>query len=301
MKKTITWALIRNVGNLQVLTRASYLMLIVVPILAALWPGVRLVINQYNQTLISVSSHLESASRGLEYESKKIEEILKQSDIGEFEKVNFKTALAKNAHDIVATLKAQVNEVLEDFKNKTIEKETLPSVWAWVFFAALSVFFAHTFYEVGAPEIVRKNSMEEYVYKQLDEFTKFPSNNSVKESGRLIFNTQNTKNKRDFLLNAGEWESLDKSIEWVLDEREYKDFMGLVPEERSFIQEAFKKSGRDIIELGSKIRYRESSQFNPFLISLTLLLYSIGIILILVVIKHQASVVTTASGWFGGS
>ena len=62
MKKTITWALIRNVGNLQVLTRASYLMLIVVPILAALWPGVRLVINQYNQTLISVSSHLESAS-----------------------------------------------------------------------------------------------------------------------------------------------------------------------------------------------------------------------------------------------
>ena len=49
MREKIDWRLIRGLGELQVLTRASYLMLIVVPLLAGLWPGIRLVIFSTGQ------------------------------------------------------------------------------------------------------------------------------------------------------------------------------------------------------------------------------------------------------------
>jgi hypothetical protein len=39
------WGLVRSFGELQILTRASYVMLIVVPMLAGTWPAVRIVIT----------------------------------------------------------------------------------------------------------------------------------------------------------------------------------------------------------------------------------------------------------------
>ena len=49
--RLLDWRNVRGLGELQVLTRASYVMLILVPLLAGLWPGVRLVINRYNQAV----------------------------------------------------------------------------------------------------------------------------------------------------------------------------------------------------------------------------------------------------------
>jgi hypothetical protein len=41
----VNWRLIRSLGELQILTRISYGMLIIVPLLATLWPGVRSLIG----------------------------------------------------------------------------------------------------------------------------------------------------------------------------------------------------------------------------------------------------------------
>ena len=42
IRLAVNWRMVRAAGNLQILTRASYLMLVLVPALAAVWPDVRL-------------------------------------------------------------------------------------------------------------------------------------------------------------------------------------------------------------------------------------------------------------------
>ncbi len=42
VRLAVNWRMVRAAGNLQILTRASYLMLVLVPALAAVWPDVRL-------------------------------------------------------------------------------------------------------------------------------------------------------------------------------------------------------------------------------------------------------------------
>ena len=49
LRPHLNWRLVRAVEELQILTRASYVMLIVFPILATLWPGVRSIINAYDK------------------------------------------------------------------------------------------------------------------------------------------------------------------------------------------------------------------------------------------------------------
>ena len=44
----LNWRLVRNLGELQILTKISYVTLAVVPVLATLWPGVRYLVNYAN-------------------------------------------------------------------------------------------------------------------------------------------------------------------------------------------------------------------------------------------------------------
>jgi glycerol uptake facilitator-like aquaporin len=43
LSRYMNWRLVRSLAELQILTKASYAMLLIVPILAGTWPGVRLV------------------------------------------------------------------------------------------------------------------------------------------------------------------------------------------------------------------------------------------------------------------
>src|SRR5262249_45317998 len=56
------WRLVRSLGELQILTRASYVMLIVVPLLAGMWPAVRLVVNQHNKALTDAAALFDRAA-----------------------------------------------------------------------------------------------------------------------------------------------------------------------------------------------------------------------------------------------
>lgn len=56
----INWKTVRAVGNLQILTKASYLMLVVVPVLAALWPQVR---HWYTERALETSKQADELHR----------------------------------------------------------------------------------------------------------------------------------------------------------------------------------------------------------------------------------------------
>ncbi len=61
------WIKIRTFGELQILTRASYFMMLLVPILAGIWPAVRVGINKYNAAITDSKAALDSASERIEY------------------------------------------------------------------------------------------------------------------------------------------------------------------------------------------------------------------------------------------
>src|SRR2546429_152324 len=58
----VNWRLVRGLGELQILTRASYFVLILVPILAAIWPAVQSTVNQYNKTVTEVAAIFDRAA-----------------------------------------------------------------------------------------------------------------------------------------------------------------------------------------------------------------------------------------------
>ena len=59
------WIKIQAFNKIELLSKASYLMLLFVPILAGLWPAVKNGINQYNRILTSSIDSLNSASERL--------------------------------------------------------------------------------------------------------------------------------------------------------------------------------------------------------------------------------------------
>jgi hypothetical protein len=66
------WGVIRIFGELQILTRASYVMLIVVPLLAGVWPTVRMVINGHNKVINEATTQLSSVAHDLSLRAGKL-------------------------------------------------------------------------------------------------------------------------------------------------------------------------------------------------------------------------------------
>ncbi|MBD0273900.1 MAG: hypothetical protein ICV73_18475, partial [Acetobacteraceae bacterium] len=60
-RSLLTWEKVRGMGELQILTRASYAMLVIVPLLVGLWPSVRLIINNHNRLLEQSTQELAQA------------------------------------------------------------------------------------------------------------------------------------------------------------------------------------------------------------------------------------------------
>jgi len=57
----ISWRKIRGLGELQILTKASYIMIIVVPVLVAFWPGVQRTVSFYNDTVAGTKVKIENS------------------------------------------------------------------------------------------------------------------------------------------------------------------------------------------------------------------------------------------------
>ena len=148
------WSTIRSLGELQVLTRASYIMLIVVPLLAGLWPGVTVVVNRYNDSVQSATQRLEIASDKLD--------IYVSTNLGA-------TQEGVAIGDIITSLREDIRGIQNSIENVSIESDTMPDVWVWVFLSSLTAILAHTLYQIGAPPIIQQASVREYINSRVDE------------------------------------------------------------------------------------------------------------------------------------
>src|SRR3954454_17041417 len=60
-----SWRTVRAFGSVRILTRASYAMLVVVPVLAALWPFVQLVVGESKKDLLVLAQKLDASAEQL--------------------------------------------------------------------------------------------------------------------------------------------------------------------------------------------------------------------------------------------
>lgn len=161
--KFLNWKVLRSFGELQILTRASYLAIILIPIVAGIWPSVRVAINHYNKVAISASNHLDSASASLKENIEKLRHI----DVIKID-LNKETALEVEVavSGIVDEAKKMVERVevfRHRFDPKQLDIPTLPMVWVFAFSGSVFIVIGHLIYQSGVPEIVRQNSKIEHV------------------------------------------------------------------------------------------------------------------------------------------
>lgn len=148
-----TWAFVRSFGELQILTRASFIMLLVVPLLAGLWPTVKVIVNRYNQSL-SVAHEKMTALLG---------------QIPDTQNLLLDAPTTDNLSAGLSGIAEALNTVSVAIADASIQTTALPMVWVVSFGASLCAVLAQTIYQSAAPQIVRSNDKRTYIGKVIEE------------------------------------------------------------------------------------------------------------------------------------
>jgi|GEM_PF-4163852 len=165
--KKLNWSVVRVLGELQVLSRASYAMLVLVPIIAALWSSIRnysLLINDSIEVMIARLTVL-SDTLTIDERISNLANDLSADAVSNLEGI---TALTETITDSVATDAAL--------------SSSLPLIWILSFFAALAAVFAQLIYQASVPAVVRGASKREFISEIIEEESKLRSSDTALKS-----------------------------------------------------------------------------------------------------------------------
>lgn len=146
LMRLFTWQKVRSVGGLQILTKASYVMLALVPILAGVWQGVKVWAGQSRQEVSQAVRDLDHAA--------------------EHRRATASEPVARELEQVRA-----VTHRLQAMIDRGEFDHRLPSAWALGFFAALFVVAGHFVYQVRCPELVAAKTPDKFAEEQLAGFS----------------------------------------------------------------------------------------------------------------------------------
>jgi hypothetical protein len=300
-------------------------MIILVPILAALWPVVRNTVNQYNKSTSEAVLVLDKSLKDFEAKAAGLRPNIDGS---------------VNVEQSLRDLKAVLDGYMEDYKEKTIRSPQMPRTWIAAFFAALLVVMAHSLYQVFAPEEVRKSSLNEYINRNLSDYLQHNKPTATLEqaqtelldvnphsyiSGRIMNNITRTLSNVGWINNADkeEWFSQAEHIlrkELRPNERDelfhltwstkfWQHFSGIGRfDMREILKKLFnaadanERENREAqlhistVRRAAQVRYLRLASFMPVIISLSAVLYGMALYLIFSIIFVQTAVVMESAG-----
>lgn len=158
------WRLPKIIADLSLLTRTSYLMLVIVPLLAGIWPGVSSYINSYNSTINFGIEKIQLATDKLNLA--KVDIIHKDASIEIDANLN--------------ALASQLGIIKTELQNTVISSDVMPSIWVWIFVSSLLAVVAQLVYQSCCPETVKRHSLKEYISARIDDVKKVDSSFKVK-------------------------------------------------------------------------------------------------------------------------
>ncbi|CAH7039261.1 conserved membrane hypothetical protein [Vibrio chagasii] len=335
------WRLVRGVAELQILTRASYFMLVFVPILAGLWPAVRLYVNNHNEAVIQATKVLERYTEEFNESRKELNFII-QKGIDDVPSglAGKGVSLSKVADEIDNKSKDFSNDVIKftnDFIPRTLNEPMLPWTWGAAFFASLFAVVAHLLYQLSAPEVLRRFTIDEFVKGKKQDYTQHPSEDAVKRAQEYLGTKEG---HTESLLDEERTYRLYKKTQGQISQINYHDYEGLMSAEDvvkklslselsnlllfipnnmnlpdsgeilELVNYAYKENSEKIgvsdiekqrnmaiIERGARAEYLYWASKNMFRAILTTIIYTIAILITLEIIIIQALRVMEASGW----
>jgi hypothetical protein len=166
LREKLTWQVARSVGEIQFLTRASYVALFLVPILAGVWQSVRVHVNSHNEQIALVTTDLAKKATALDNLAAELIQ---------------KTGAVPGAQEAIASFSGQVRSLSDEARKSLAELKRAGSLSPWLpqtfvlaFFAALAVAVGHFIYQASAPAFVRKYSQIDYVRDRRQSFRDQP-------------------------------------------------------------------------------------------------------------------------------
>jgi uncharacterized protein YjbI with pentapeptide repeats len=153
----VSWPVARHFGNLTLLTRASYLLLVLVPLLAAAWPAVRGLVSYYDDKVVQSAESLAVASKNLE----------QWADVVE-------TGAASPATEELTMLAAELAKKAVELQSvlgeARIPPPRFPRTFAALFFAALFSAIGHLLYQLRADSLIKETTRKAYVERVTADF-----------------------------------------------------------------------------------------------------------------------------------
>jgi len=324
---TLNWRIVRGLGELQILTKASYVALIVVPMLAATWPAVRIVVNQHNKAVHEATVVINKIRGNFDQATDKLSTALASEDINQKnvnESNNTRGELIKEkANEFIGV----VDDYLSDYSERALETPRLPWTLAAAFFAALSVVIGHLLYQIFAPDQVKSMTWDQFILSKKDDFSKHPSGEGLRNArlfeksriGQRVASSERFEDEqlmRDLYgVNEEREEDLEARVQeleirrarsllsWIDSgespaPRGFQEKLRVIIEERLGIISANDErlsENMSVIERGARAEYLHHASQKPLAIFITTALYLFGLAIIISIIKVQTISVADAA------
>lgn len=165
----LDWRLVRGLGQLHILNRASLILVIIVPILADIWPTVRHTMAWYDGTLTQIQESLGQIVNHLP------ERRLRASSDGS-------NASTSSEYGITQGVRDELHRLTIHIEDLRLQASHLPTSLALLFFASLAVLLGRTIFQLRCPDTVREFQLDDYVRERKREYSESPSLRSVTQA-----------------------------------------------------------------------------------------------------------------------
>ncbi|MEH0672204.1 hypothetical protein [Vibrio owensii] len=332
LSRLLNWRLVRSIAELQILSKVSYFMLVFVPLLAGLWPAVRFYINNYNEAVVEATEILEDQTKLFNLSVKSLESSLVNHDSAQVSEHS--SRVVEDLNKVVSRFSAKVNTFTEDFVPKTIEEPTLPWTWGAAFYAALFSVVSHLMYQLRAPDILKRYTIDEFIKYRKEDYAAHASEEAL-ERARQYLDTKEglqgakIENERIYRL----YKKLHAEIFYesnryvgdpvnVLTQYTLTDLTALqylansnsnfpdVEEMREYLNEAYRRNAQSIgltdaekqkqmttIERGANAEYQFWASKNRVMALICTMVYLLSVVVVLDIIYIQSQKVLLATGW----
>jgi hypothetical protein len=326
LRNALNWRFVRGIGELQILTRASYLLIVIVPVLATFWPQVlrvvgteRMVIEAANTNLRNTGLEVDAAvARARELVNSPAGPLLDAQLTGIREKFHQQIDRVDTATD---RIEQSAFPYLDKMRASVAEDPRFPWSLTALFFAALLIVIAHFIYQIAVPDLIKDATWDEFIANRMEEFAKY-KHEAAKASARKFLKTkagirldkpnrlQDTEKISDVyadtIKDPPQYDAVDQLSEQqvrrlleALQRDAFPDVAKARDDLESYLQgyvdNNYKNSPGEavfemgVIERGARAEYLFRASRNIPTIVLTMLLYSAAIVLICRVVWLQAA------------
>ena len=262
-RSAVKWTRVRGLGRLTILTRASYIVLAIVPLMAWGWPAIE-------------------GSRIWIEETAKLPVLIQDSEIQ-----------ADGAVRLRKTMPNAVKKSESMDSDKTLKRRTdgatpkkMPFAWTKVYLAALSIFLAHLIFEIACPVTIRNHDSLSYRSDRMSDFANHTRNTRFVHA----IQTVNWWSGELEMLKAKESATKFETVQYERQKKVYE-----LCQSKDALQNASESDQLEVVELSSIIEFHTLDHERFWSCLACACLYLIGIVLILITLVSQVATVVRAA------